>query len=190
MKKSSCVLEDCSRLEQPSGSPFWKDYEQRQAIVFTFWKDEADADGLRHYDGPHQMANDQEAESRGDCIEMWALLCQKMNLLEHQHRVVSLLDAWSFAPYFVATSDDPEVNHWISLLEALQVKAPLKACRTCGDLFQLGSSQRALYCSQSCRQAYYRAQRQEASATPPLPFAPRKPIAALGQRIALSPHRH
>jgi hypothetical protein len=195
MKKSSCVLEHSSQLDGEPGSTLWKDYELRASIVATFWRSQADGEGLLHYDGPlkpcQAAAGGAGAEEpSGDCIEMWALLCQKMNMLEHQRRVVSLLDAWSFAPYFVATGEDPEVALWISLLEALQAKAPLKACKSCGDLFQMGSSQRALYCSQSCRQASYRAKREaEKNAPAPLAYAPRKTV-ALGQRVAFSPQRH
>jgi hypothetical protein len=83
---------------------------------------------------------------------MWMLLCRRINLLEHDRRVVSLLDAWSFMPYFVATSDDPEVAHWLALLDALQNKLPLRACQTCGDLFQPGEQRRQVSCPGGCRE--------------------------------------
>ena len=128
MEQNSSILE---RKGEGEG------HAERKAIVATFWESESDAEGLHHYAGPLDLREGGMADAEGaEYVEMWMLLCRRINLLEHDRRVVSLLDAWSFMPYFVATSDDPEVAHWLALLDALQNKLPLRACQTCGDLFQ------------------------------------------------------
>ncbi len=138
-----------SILEKTGGG---EGHEERAQIVSTFWEGEADGDGLRHYAGPLDLREGAVGDSESaDYVEMWMLLCRRINILEHDRRVVSLLDAWSFRPYFVATSDDPEVAHWLALLDALQNKLPLRACGHCGDLFQPGEAADQSLCPSGCR---------------------------------------
>ncbi|MEJ1994407.1 MAG: hypothetical protein P8X75_04220 [Limibacillus sp.] len=144
MEQNSSILE---RKGEGEG------HAERKAIVATFWESESDAEGLHHYAGPLDLREGGMADAEGaEYVEMWMLLCRRINLLEHDRRVVSLLDAWSFMPYFVATSDDPEVAHWLALLDALQNKLPLRACQTCGDLFQPGEQRRQVSCPGGCRE--------------------------------------
>ena len=127
--------------------------EERAAIVAAFWHHDPDARGLLHYRGPQVLEGasaEADAETEAQFMELWMLLCRRINLLEHDRRVVSLLDAWSFTPYFVATSDDPDVAHWLALLEALQSKRPLRACMACGDFFQVEYDAPLEHCSPAC----------------------------------------
>ncbi len=130
--------------------------EERAAIVAAFWHGDPDARGLLHYRGPQVLEGagaEADADTEAEFMELWMLLCRRINLLEHDRRVVSLLDAWSFTPYFVATSDDPDVARWLALLEALQSKRPLRACAACGDFFQVEYDAPLEHCSPACGEA-------------------------------------